>query len=115
MKASTLNCVLADNWNEIHTKAHDIHGSVERLSSAMNDISDKLQELSSHLDLLNRHIIPPAMEGPKRMERILTVHLGLSVAAMMLVGSLVVLDRIRGTDSSFTMDSSGFTVGGSKE
>ena len=108
---AALSCVLDEKWETLKGQAEHVHDSIDRLTDSMNDISDKIQELSNHLEMLNTHVIPPAVEGPKRMERVLMVHITISMLALLLVGSLVVIDRVRHTGTNVDLSPSGFHVG----
>lgn len=111
----SLSCVLAENWDAIHTKARDASESIDRMVEGMGEIADKLKELNAQLDHLNRHIVGAAVDGPKKLERVLVVHVSLTVLMMILGGALIVVDRVKHTDTSVGVSSTGFTVGHDKK
>jgi hypothetical protein len=81
----------------------------------MGEIADKLKELNAQLDHLNRHIVGAAVDGPKKLERVLVVHVSLTVLMMFLCGTLIVVDRVKHTDTSVGVSGTGFTIGHDKK
>ena len=108
------NCVLEQYWDVAQEKASSAITSLDAIGKRILDLNDHLESLTTQLEFLNEKVVGAAVSGHSSVGKIMMVQLAALLSGGFILGSLLLVDRVKHSGASVDVSGSGIHIDGGK-